>query len=111
MTDSENLWGIETPDGRFLQEHLGREVLVQISGVCGEVTGDMVERFRRCVSGQKPDYVVILRGINDWGWGILTRPVMANLTALDDLAVEAGGISVPVTVPSIRIERQWGALM
>lgn len=69
----ENPGGVETPYGRFLQEHLGGEVLVQISGVCGEVTGDMVERFGQSVAGRKPDYVVILGGTNDVEGGCLAR--------------------------------------
>jgi lysophospholipase L1-like esterase len=103
----ENPGGIEAPYGRFLQEHLGSAVRVQISGVCGEVTGDMVERFRRSVAGRKPDYVVILGGTNDVGRGISPEQITANLTALYELTVEAGGVPIPVTVPSSRLEGNW----
>lgn len=106
----ENPGGIATPYGCFLQEQLGSQALVQISGVCGEVSGDMVERLRRCVGGQKPDYVVILGGTNDLGWGVLPEQIMTNLTALYELTAEAGGIPIPVTVPSIRMEGGWGGL-
>lgn len=103
----ENPGGIETPYGRFLQERLGGEVLVHISGVCGEVTKDMVERFRRSVAGRKADYVVILGGTNDIEGGVSPEQIMANLTALYELTVKAGGVPIPVTVPSIRMEGNW----
>lgn len=32
---------------------------------------------------------------------------MANLTALYELTVRAGGVPIPVTVPSIRMEGNW----
>lgn len=101
---AENPMGAETPYGRFLQERLGKAALVWISGVCGELTGEMVSRFRRSVSDQKPDYVPILGGTNDLGCGLSPDEIMANLTTLYELTLNAGGVPIPVTVPSIRVE-------
>ncbi|TLY22944.1 MAG: hypothetical protein E6K68_01725, partial [Nitrospirae bacterium] len=58
----------ETPYGRFLAERLGDRGQVQISGVCGELTAEMVERFERDVVRHRPAWVVILGGTNDLGW-------------------------------------------
>ena len=41
--------GQETPYGGFLQEWLGPSVEVRVSGICGELTGEMAMRFRRDV--------------------------------------------------------------
>ncbi len=101
---AENPMGAETPYGRFLQDRLGEAALVRISGVCGELTGEMVSRFRRSVSDQKPDYVPILGGTNDLGCGLSPDEIMANLTTLYELTLNAGGVPIPVTVPSIRVE-------
>ncbi len=96
--------GAETPYGRFLQDRLGERVLVQISGKCGELTREMVNRFKRSVLDQKPDYVPILGGTNDLGWELSPDEIMTNLVALYELTLNAGGVPIPVTVPSIRIE-------
>lgn len=100
----ENPKGAETPYGRFLQDRLGKTVLVRISGKCGELTGEMVNRFKRSVSDQKPDYVPILGGTNDLGWGLSPDDVMANLVTMYELTLNAGGVPIPVTVPPVRIE-------
>ena len=55
----------ETPYGRFLQEMLGEMASVTVSGVCGELTGEMAMRFRQDVLDHAPSYVVILGGTND----------------------------------------------
>lgn len=104
----ENPTGTETPYGRFLQDRLGKAALVRISGVCGELTGEMVSRFKRSVSDRKPDYVPILGGTNDLGCGLSPDEIMANLTTLYELALNAGGVPIPVTVPSIRVEGSPG---
>ncbi|MCA1957800.1 MAG: GDSL-type esterase/lipase family protein [Nitrospira sp.] len=104
----ENPTGAETPYGRFLQDRLGKAALVRISGACGELTGEMVSRFRRSVSDQKPDYVPILGGTNDLGCGLSPDEIMANLTTLYELTRNAGGVPIPVTVPSIRVEGSPG---
>ena len=44
------------------------EARVEISGICGEVTGEMVLRFRAAVLNRRPQTVVILGGTNDLGW-------------------------------------------
>lgn len=94
----------ETPYGQVLQERLGHQARVEISGVCGEVTGEMVLRFRADVLNRRPQAVVILGGTNDLGWNADPMEIMRNLTKMYELARAASIVPVPVTVPSIRVE-------
>jgi acyl-CoA thioesterase I len=99
----DNPQGTETPYGRFLQELLGPAVRVSVSGICGELTGEMVMRFRSTVLVHQPTHVVILGGTNDLGWNAVPGDIMRNLLKMYELAVAAGVKPVPVTVPSIRV--------
>ncbi|MGH7216762.1 MAG: SGNH/GDSL hydrolase family protein [Nitrospiraceae bacterium] len=111
----DNPQGIETPYGRFLQELTGPAVRVSVSGICGELTGEMVMRFRSAVLAHQPTHVVILGGTNDLGWNAVPADIMRNLLKMYELAAAAGITTVPVTVPSIRMggdlrgeeDRRW----
>jgi len=100
----ENPTGQETPYGHFLQQELGTSAQVRVSGVCGELTGDMAARFGRDVIDHQPDYVPILGGTNDLGWNLTPSEILRNLAEMYDQSLAAGGIPIPVTVPSIRVE-------
>lgn len=101
---AEHPTGQETPYGRYLQDYLGGAARVRTSGVCGELTGEMVMRFRRDVLDHKPEYVSILGGTNDLGWNGSPDDVMRNLVKLYEQTFAGGGIPIPVTIPSIRVE-------
>jgi lysophospholipase L1-like esterase len=79
-------------------------VQVRISGICGEVTGEMVMRFRRDVLDHQPGYVSILGGTNDLGWNAPPSEIMANLIKMYEQTLAMGAVPIPVTVPSIRVE-------
>lgn len=98
----DNPQATETPYGRFLQELTGSAVRVSVSGICGELTGEMVMRFRSAVLNHQPTHVVILGGTNDLGWNAAPADIMRNLLKMYELAAAAGIKPVPVTVPSIR---------
>ena len=100
---ADNPQGAETPYGRFLQELTGPSVRVSVSGICGELTGEMAMRFRSAVLVHQPAYVVILGGTNDLGWNAAPADIMRNLLKMYELAIAAGITPVPVTVPSIRV--------
>lgn len=100
---ADNPQGTETPYGRFLQELTGPSVRVSVSGICGELTGEMALRFRSAVLVHHPTYVVILGGTNDLGWNAAPADIMRNLLKMYELAAAAGITPVPVTVPSIRV--------
>ncbi len=94
----------ETPYGQVLQERLGSQGRVEISGVCGELTGEMVLRFRAAVLNRRPQTVIILGGTNDLGWNANPMEIMRNLVKMYELARAASIVPVPVTVPSVRID-------
>lgn len=95
--------GTETPYGLFLQALTGPSVRLSVSGLCGELTGDMVRRFPSAVLAQQPTSVVILGGTNDLGWSNDPAAIMGNLRQMYEQAVAAGITPVLVTVPSIRV--------
>lgn len=94
----------ETPYGSFLQVRLGPQATVMTSGVCGEVTSDMVLRFRQDVLAHSPDYVVILGGTNDLGWHVAPFEIFSHLRCMYEQALDVGIQPVAVTVPSIRMK-------
>jgi acyl-CoA thioesterase I len=100
----DNRSGDETPYGVFLQEMIGPSMRVAISGVCGELTGEMVMRFRQDVICRRPTHVIILGGTNDLGWNAQTQDIMRNLVKMYEQARADQILPVPVTVPSIRVE-------
>jgi len=100
----DNPAGRETPYGQFLQSLLGGSGQVRISGICGELTNEMVMRFRRDVLDHQPGYVPILGGTNDLGWNASPFEIMRNLAMMYDQTLATGGVPIPVTVPSIRVE-------
>ncbi|WP_176698116.1 SGNH/GDSL hydrolase family protein [Candidatus Nitrospira nitrosa] len=100
----ENPTGRETPYGQFLQLYLDDAVEIRVSGVCGELTGEMVARFGRDVLDHKPKYVTILGGTNDLGWQASPQDIIHNLITMYEQVLGMGSLPIPVTVPSIRVE-------
>ncbi|MBX3327552.1 MAG: GDSL-type esterase/lipase family protein [Nitrospira sp.] len=100
----ENPSGRDTPYGQFLPSYLDAAVEIRISGICGELTGEMVARFRRDVLEHRPNYVPILGGTNDLGWNASPQDIIVNLITMYDQVLAMGSLPIPVTVPSIRVE-------
>jgi len=98
----------ETPYGAFLQERLGASATVVVSGVCGELTGEMVARFSRDVIAKKPASVVILGGTNDLGCQASPSDILRNLHAMYDMALAEQVRPIAVTVPSLRVQGDIG---
>lgn len=96
--------GEETPYGSFLEERLGTRARVRVSGICGEVTGEMVLRFRDDVLTHKPEFVVILGGTNDLGMNAQPAEVMRNLLKMYELALAGSIQPIAMTIPSLRPE-------
>lgn len=101
---ADNPNGLHTPYGDVLQAHLGEQAQVITSGVCGELTREMVLRFSESVLRHGPTVVVILGGSNDLGWNADTDDIMQNLVTLYERTTAANAIPIPITVPSIRID-------
>lgn len=106
----ENPLGKETPYGHYLQEWLGDSVVVQVRGVCGELTGEMALRFRRDVLQRQPSHVVLLGGTNDLGWNAQPAEIMRNLVKMYESARASQVTPIPVTVPSMRVDLAGGGL-
>ena len=98
----------DTPYGEFLQERLGPRATVVVSGVCGELTGEMVARFSRDVIAKQPASVIILGGTNDLGCQFSPAEVLHNLRTMYDRALAEKVRPIAVTVPSIRIPGDVG---
>ena len=96
----------DTPYGGFLQEWLGERGNVIVSGICGEVTHEMVGRFDRAILRHSPHAVVILGGTNDLGSGYDPEAIVENLTILYKAAQQNGIRPVGVTLPSIYVDEE-----
>jgi acyl-CoA thioesterase-1 len=70
-------------------------------GINGDLTSGMLERFSRDVVDEKPDYVIILGGANDIGWGFDPAMIAHNLTTMYDTARNKGFAAIACSVPSI----------
>ena len=91
---------------RFAEEYLRSrqsEVKVEMlnKGVNGDLTSGMLERFSIDVVAEEPDYVIILGGTNDIGWGLGLATIMHNLACAYDAARSEGIGAVACSVPSI----------
>ncbi len=90
-----------TPYATFLQPLLGPEATIDIAGVSGETTEEMLRRFDRQVIKRSPDYVIILGGTNDLGWGVPIDQIVENLIFMYTAAQKADVIPVACAVPSL----------
>ena len=77
------------------------EVNVLNRGICGDLTSGMLERFSKDVVDERADYVIILGGTNDIGWGFDSAKIAQNLTTMYDNALNEGIVAVACSVPSI----------
>lgn len=83
---------------------MGSAAEVISSGICGELTGEMLVRFRREVLRHRPHLAVVLGGTNDLGWNGTPAAIMPNLVKMYEQLLADGGRPVPVTVPSLRVD-------
>ena len=100
-----------TPYTEFLNERIGKmpdfdmedapRVEFLNRGVVGELTEDMLDRFDRDVVKAEPDFVVILGGSNDLGWGVDPQSVAGNLAEMYREAVGHGIRPIACSVPSV----------
>ena len=76
-------------------------VKVLNKGVNGDLTSGMLERFSRDVVHERADYVIVLGGTNDIGWGLDPTMIVYNLTSMYDTAGKNGIRAVACSVPSL----------
>jgi len=77
------------------------EVEILNRGLNGDLTSGMVERFSTDVGDENPDYVIILGGTNDIGWGLSSLAIIQNLTNIYDVSLKMHIGPVACAVPSI----------
>jgi lysophospholipase L1-like esterase len=77
------------------------EAIFTNKGVNGDLTSDMLLRFRRDVIDVGPDYTIILGGANDIGWGVPVDDIFDNLRRMFRMAADQRIWRVGCTVPSI----------
>jgi len=80
---------------------LGVNVEVLNKGVNGDLTSGMLERFPTDVVDERADYVIVLGGTNDIGWGLDRSQIIHNLAAMYDAAQNNGIGAVACSIPSI----------
>ena len=98
----ENDLYIETPYVDFITKKTGDSLEFIVKGISGELTEEMIRRFDEDVLALKPNYVIILGGTNDIGWGLSMESIADNLFSMYDMAIKASIVPIAVTVPSIR---------
>ena len=102
----------EYPYTRYLMEMVddflrqsGKSNIIDVSltnrGVNGDLTSGMLLRFREDVIELRPNYVFILGGTNDLGWGFPVEEVFTNITGMFDMATHNGIEPVGCTIPSV----------
>jgi len=88
----------------FLQKSEKKDVIrviIRNRGINGELTSDMLLRFRRDVIDLKPNYTIILGGTNDIGWGLPVEEVFSNLTRMFNMALDDEIEPIGCTIPSV----------
>lgn len=77
------------------------EVRIRNKGINGDLTRDMMLRFRQDVINLKPNYMIILGGANDIGWGFSVIEICSNLKRMFEMAIDNEIKPIGCTVPSI----------
>ncbi|HUK27090.1 MAG TPA: GDSL-type esterase/lipase family protein [Candidatus Acidoferrales bacterium] len=86
----------------YLRSHHSEAKLEVVNkGVNGDLTSGMLERFPRDVVAEKPDYVIIMGGANDIGWGLDVATITHNLANVYDATRSEGIGAVACAIPSI----------
>jgi len=70
-------------------------------GIVGELTDDMLDRFESDVVRLGPDFVIVLGGSNDLGWGVEPERVAGNLKEMYSGALSHSITPIACTVPSV----------
>jgi lysophospholipase L1-like esterase len=70
-------------------------------GVNGDLTSDMLLRFKQDVIALKPNFVIILGGTNDLGWGLPVDEIFSYLKQMYEKAVDNNVEPIGCTVPSL----------
>jgi lysophospholipase L1-like esterase len=94
------------PDGRGNRESQYTHWIMKVHpewkvlnrGVNGQRSDEILSRFNRDVVGEKPDYAIILAGVNDLYQGVPLDSIKRNLRAMYTKAIEKNIVPVAATV-------------
>jgi len=86
------------PYPQVLRSLLAKEATVVEGGVSGDLTGDLLVRWRRSLRARHASWVVVLGGVNDVNQGIPPAVAEANLLAIFAEAREDGTRVLAVTI-------------
>jgi len=78
--------GDSITDGWRLNEYYGSDRDFVNRGISGQITGEMLGRFKADVIDLKPAAVIILAGTNDLARGVPIKTIEDNLSMIADLA-------------------------
>jgi acyl-CoA thioesterase-1 len=99
---------LPTPYTDFLLDNIRKDfpvdslsVEVVNKGIVGELSEQMLARFKSDVVRLSPRIVIILGGSNDLGWGLAPKDIFRNLREMYELSVENEITPIACTVPSI----------
>ena len=84
-----------------LEKNHVADIRIRNKGINGDLTSDMLLRFRRDVITIKPNYVIILGGTNDIGWGLQVEEIFVNLKRMFEMAIKNLIKPIGCSVPSI----------
>lgn len=92
--------GMGNPESQYSywMTKLHPEWTVLNRGINGQRSDEVLRRFPRDVLGEKPDYVIILAGVNDVYQGRSVETVKSNLSAMYSRAMSAGIRVVAATI-------------
>ena len=102
--DRNNVWTAKA------ENILGCDVINK--GICGDTTSGMLSRFFRDVIDEKPDYVFIMGGINDFIMEADISAVKSNIMAMVHQAIFYGIkpiIGIPLKFDACNIKNQWSS--
>ncbi len=77
------------------------DVAIENKGLDGDSTAGMVDRFQRSVVPEKPDYVVIMGGLNDLFTRIPSDDVYSNLVKLTEMTKEIGAVPIVLSTTPV----------
>ena len=99
-----------TPYTTFLKEMIDKffesinknelEIEIHNEGVCGDLTGGMLNRFKHDVIKPDPDFVIVLGGSNDIGYNLPAPLIFDNLIKIYQKSRENKIKPVACTLPS-----------
>lgn len=89
------------PYTEFLKEMAGSGIEFKNRGICGELTGQMMVRLKKDVLELKPDYMILLGGANDIGWGLAAEKILKNLMEMCLIAWQHNVRPVLCAIPPV----------